>query len=95
MNNSYSIQMLTALEKEDLPGAQVALQEALAHDDDDVLFQLGDQLVQIGFLEEAKEVFAKLLTRYPGNEEVLLALAEIAVEDDQIDEAFNLSLIHI
>ena len=89
MNNSYSIQMLTALEKEDLPGAQVALQEALAHDDDDVLFQLGDQLVQIGFLEEAKEVFAKLLTRYPGNEEVLLALAEIAVEDDQIDEAFN------
>lgn len=89
MNNSYSIQMLAALEKEDLPGAQVALQEALAHDDDDVLFQLGDQLVQIGFLEEAKEVFGKLLTRYPGNEEVLLALAEIAAEDDQIDEAFN------
>ena len=89
MNNSYSVQMLQALEKEDLPGAQVALQEALAHDDDDVLFQLGDQLVQIGFLEEAKEVFGKLLTRYPGNEEVLLALAEIAAEDDQIDEAFN------
>ena len=59
MNNSYSIQMLAALEKEDLPGAQVALQEALAHDDDDVLFQLGDQLVQIGFLEEAKEVFGR------------------------------------
>lgn len=89
MNNSYSIQMLQALEKEDLPGAQVALQEALAHDDNDVLFQLGDQLVQIGFLEEAKEVFHKLLSRFPGHEEVLLALAEIAIEDDQIDEAFT------
>lgn len=89
MNNSYSIQMLEALEKEDLPGAQVALQEALAHDDNEVLFQLGDQLMQIGFLEEAKEVFNKLLARFPGNEEVLLALAEIAIEDDQIDEAFN------
>lgn len=89
MDNSYSYQMLDALEKEDLVQAQIAFNEALSKDDDDTLAQLGTQLFQMGFLEEPQEIFTRLLERYPGNEEVLLSLAEIAMEDNRIDDAFE------
>ena len=46
-------------------------------------------MIQIGFLEEAREVFDTLQERDPENEEWLLSLAEIAMENDQIDEAFD------
>lgn len=89
MDKSYSYQMLDALEKEDLVQAQIAFNEAMNKDDDDTLAQLGTQLFQMGFLEEPQEIFTRLLERYPGNEEVLLSLAEIAMEDNRIDDAFE------
>lgn len=89
MENSYSYQMLEALEKEDLVQAQLAFNEALTKDDDDTLAQLANQLFQMGFLEEPQEIFTRLLEKYPGNEELLLGLAEIAMEDNRIDDAFE------
>lgn len=89
MENSYSFQMLSALAKEDLVEAQLAFNQALARDDDDTLVSLANQLFQLGFLEEPQQIYQQLLVKYPGNEELLLGMAEIAMEDNQIDEAFN------
>ncbi|MFV0557032.1 MAG: tetratricopeptide repeat protein [Enterococcus sp.] len=89
MEVSYSEQMLSAIQNEALSEAQLALTQALANDHEDELAFLGDQLLAIGFLAEAKQVFSELLARFPEHEELYLSLAEVAIDDDQIDEAFE------
>lgn len=89
METSYSEQMLAALQNQDLAEAQKAFNQALQFDDDDQLADLGHNLFALGFLEEAEQIFLHLLEKYPGNEELNLALAEIAIENDQIDQAFE------
>lgn len=81
--------MLQALAAENLADAQLNFAKALQSDQNEVLAELGEELIQIGFLEEAREVFDTLQERDPENEEWLLSLAEIAMENDQIDEAFD------
>ena len=46
-------------------------------------------MVQIGFLEEAEQTFLHLLEKYPNNEELYLGLAEVAIENDNSDQALN------
>lgn len=86
---TYSEKMMAALEKEDLAEAQLHFAQALKLDSDDMLASLGDELLAIGFLEEAKEVFETLKKRYPQNSEFNLPLAEIAIENNEIDTAFE------
>lgn len=86
---TYSEKMLQALAAENLADAQLNFAKALQSDQNEVLAELGEELIQIGFLEEAREVFDTLQERDPENEEWLLSLAEIAMENDQIDEAFD------
>ncbi|MFR3288365.1 MAG: tetratricopeptide repeat protein, partial [Enterococcus casseliflavus] len=85
---TYSEKMLKALAAEELAEAQLNFTEALQKDDDETLGALGDELLQIGFLEEAKTLFETLQQRHPDNEALLLPLAEIAMEEDQIETAF-------
>lgn len=87
---SYSEKMLAALQEEDLAEAQLMLAEALRKDEPDMLASLGEELLALGFLEEAKQVFEELLTQFPEEDSLNVPLAEIAIEDDQIDEAFDL-----
>lgn len=89
MENNYSEQMLAALQNDDLAGAQLAFNQALVNDPDDQLAELGSQLSAMGFLEEAQQIFTTLLERYPDNEELNLSLAEIAIDNDQMDQAFE------
>ncbi|MBL1231026.1 tetratricopeptide repeat protein [Enterococcus sp. BWB1-3] len=84
---TYSEKMLQALHAENLAEAQLMLIEALKNDDEDTLVQLGEELLSIGFLEEAKLIFEQLLSKFPNAEGLNLPLAEIAVENDQFDEA--------
>ncbi|KAF1298084.1 hypothetical protein BAU15_09555 [Enterococcus sp. JM4C] len=86
---TYSEKMLAALANEDLAEAQLMLTEALKQDDGDVLAELGEELLSLGFLEEAKEVFEKLLLVYPESDGLNIPLAEIAIENNQIDQAFE------
>ncbi|EPH61104.1 tetratricopeptide repeat protein [Enterococcus entomosocium] len=86
---TYSEKMLKALAAEELAEAQLNFTEALQKDDDETLGALGDELLQIGFLEEAKTLFETLQQRHPENEALLLPLAEIAMEEDQIETAFT------
>lgn len=89
MEKSYSEQMLEALENEDLVSANLAFNQALVHDDDSQLHELAQYLLQIGFLEEAEQTFLHLLEKYPNNEELYLGLAEVAIENDNSDQALN------
>lgn len=85
----YSEQIINAIQNQDLEAANTAFNAALQHDSDDELADLGHTLMAIGFLEEAEQTFLTLLEKYPGNEELNLALAEIALDNDQIDQAFE------
>lgn len=86
---TYSEKMLQALHAENLAEAQLMLMEALRHDDEDTLVNLGEELLSIGFLEEAKLIFEQLLSKFPDAEGLNLPLAEIAIENDQFDEALE------
>lgn len=86
---SYSENMLNALRNEELAEANQMFEEALKKDDPEILASLGEELQALGFLEEGKRVFEKLLVDFPEEDIFNLSLAEIAIENDQIDEAFT------
>ncbi len=86
---TYSEKMLQALQNEDLAEAQLSLEEALKKDDDAILAELGEELLAIGFLEEAKAVFITLTERQPSEDAYNLPLAEIAIENNEMEEAFE------
>ncbi|WP_110927621.1 tetratricopeptide repeat protein [Bacillus massiliglaciei] len=48
---------------------------------------LAEELMQLGFLSEAKELLEHLLTVYPGEGELIISMAEILIDMDQEDEA--------
>src|SRR5699024_7961106 len=75
---------------EDLAQAQLELTQALENDDLEVLEALGEELLSIGFLEEAQQVFETLKNKDTTSIVYNLPLAEIAIENDQIETAFDL-----
>ncbi|MGX7172815.1 tetratricopeptide repeat protein [Enterococcus ratti] len=87
--NTNSEKMLQALVNEDLIKAQSYLEKALKEDSTDVLASLGEKLLALGFLEEAKRIYEQLLSQYPENDEWNIPLAEIAIEDNEMDRAFE------
>ncbi|PPA71258.1 tetratricopeptide repeat protein [Jeotgalibacillus proteolyticus] len=54
---------------------------------DDEKFQLAEELYQLGFLEQAKELFELLIKSYPDEAELKILLAETLVEMDETEEA--------
>ncbi|MEW9500204.1 tetratricopeptide repeat protein [Jeotgalibacillus marinus] len=54
---------------------------------DDEKFQLAEELFQLGFLEQAKELFELLIFSYPEEGELNVLLAETLVEMDDIEAA--------
>ncbi len=85
----YSQKMLAALEKEDLADAQILLEKALKNDPADLLMELGERLFSLGFLEDAQKVFKHLLNLYPEEDSLKIDLAQIAIENDETDAAFE------
>lgn len=86
-----SEKMIASIEQQDLEHANKYFQKALKTDDDQTLLALGDYLESIGFFPQAKKIYLALKEDYP---EVYLNLAQIAADDNQIEEAF-LYLDHI
>lgn len=87
--SSYSEKMLAALKDENLTEANLMFEEALKKDDPEILASLAEELQALGFIEEAKRVLEKLLKDFPEEDVFCLSLAEIAIEDDLIDDAFE------
>ncbi|HEP1737323.1 TPR repeat-containing protein [Streptococcus pyogenes] len=80
-----SEKMIASLEQQDLAHAEKYFQKALKEDDADSLIALGEYLESIGFLPHAKRIYLQLADDYP---ELNINLAQIAAEDDAIEEAF-------
>lgn len=87
--SSYSEKMLSALRNENLTEANRMLEEALRKDEPEILASLAEELQSLGFLEEAKRILEKLLKDFPEEDIFYLSLAEIAIENDDIDGAFE------
>ncbi|HEQ0616693.1 TPA: tetratricopeptide repeat protein [Streptococcus pyogenes] len=80
-----SEKMIASLDQQDLAHAEKYFQKALKEDDADSLIALGEYLETIGFLPHAKRIYLQLADDYP---ELNINLAQIAAEDDAIEEAF-------
>lgn len=89
METAYSQQMLDALSAGQLDEAQRVFTLALRHDEDDMLFSLAEELYGLGFLKQAKRTYLKLLERYPDADEIRTGLADVAIDEDEIDEALG------
>ncbi len=87
---SYSKKMLEALSDGDLVEAQLAFEKAQAEDIAEERVQLADNLFQLGFIEESETLYEKLYEEFPEEETLKIALAEIAIENDDLEKAFNL-----
>lgn len=87
--SSYSEKMLAALKNEDLTEANLMFEEALKKDAPEMLASLAEELKALGFLDEAKRILDKLLADFPDEDVFYLSLAEIAIENDDIDQAFT------
>lgn len=57
---------------------------------DDEKFELAEELFQLGFLEQSKELFSQLIESYPEEGELKVLLAETLVEMDETEEALLL-----
>lgn len=83
----YSEQMLDALSAGQLDEAKKLFALALRNDDDDMLFSLAEELYGLGFLKQAKRTYLKLLDKYPDADELRTGLADVLIDEDEIDEA--------
>lgn len=81
--------MLDQLQDGQLAAARGTLRQALANDDDEMLFSLGEELYGMGFLSEARRVYLTLLQRYPDEDELRTNLATIAIDEGHNDEALS------
>ncbi|MDO4903485.1 MAG: tetratricopeptide repeat protein [Limosilactobacillus sp.] len=86
---TYSEQMLDQIEKGQIADARGTFKQALANDDDQMLFSLGEELYGMGFLNEAQRVYLTLLQRYPDEDELRTNLATIAIDEGHNDEALS------
>lgn len=88
---SFSEKMLQSLADGDIDGADLLLQQALIHDDLAILIELGEILIERGFLIEAKEVFLHLQENSQEEADLVqIYLAEIAIEEEDFETAFSL-----
>lgn len=81
--------MLDHLESGQLDEAKRSFNLALRHDDDDMLFSLAEELYGLGFIRQAQRTYLKLLDRYPDEDQLRTALADIAIDEDNTDEALS------
>ncbi|MDQ7190555.1 tetratricopeptide repeat protein [Limosilactobacillus fermentum] len=86
---TYSEQMLDHIEEGTMDQAQKDFAWALRKDDDDTLYSLAEELYALGLTNQAQRTYLKLLDRYPQEDELRTALAEIAIDNGDNDEALS------
>jgi len=88
-------EILTLLESGQQAKALSYYEEILSQGSNEERFVLGEELFQLGFLEEAKALFKILLEAYPEEGELLVLLAETEMEIGNEEEAISqLEKIH-
>jgi tetratricopeptide (TPR) repeat protein len=83
-------EIISLLEEGQQARAMEKYSQVLKKGNADTQFELGEGLFQLGFLEEAKNLFEVLLKKFPEEGEILVFLAEINLELDEEEEALGL-----
>ncbi|KAB7708914.1 tetratricopeptide repeat protein [Bacillus aerolatus] len=87
---SYAQQMLESLQKGDDKKAFSLFKKVQSFSTDEERFSLAEQLYNLGFLEEARTLYERLLAAYPEEGELCVLLAEVLVDMDKEEEAMLL-----
>ncbi|MCE4047223.1 MULTISPECIES: tetratricopeptide repeat protein [Bacillaceae] len=82
-------EILTLLENGQQAKALSYYEEILSQGSNEERFVLGEELFQLGFLDEAKALFKMLLEAYPEEGELLVLLAETEMEIGNEEEAIS------
>lgn len=86
---SYAMDVIEAIQSQNLSEIEMLLEQSIKEDDEDTLYMLADSLYQLGFLNETKTVLNHLLKVNPLDDEIRIYLAEIAIEEGQDLEAID------
>jgi len=84
---SFGERMLDELGLGQVDAAKKSFASALRHDDDDTIYSLAEELYALGMSTQAKRAYEKLLERYPDEDQLRTALADIAIDEDDTDAA--------
>jgi tetratricopeptide (TPR) repeat protein len=90
MAQTYSQQLLAALQQHDFSQSNVLLKKAFASDDQATLEALANSLSDLGLTDLAAKTYRHLLKLDPDNDEVKVYLAEILLDDGQDDAGLDL-----
>ncbi|KRM67876.1 TPR repeat-containing protein [Apilactobacillus ozensis DSM 23829 = JCM 17196] len=86
---SYSQKALDLLEAGKLNEFNDKYELALKKDSDDLLYSLAEELYSLGFSDKAKEIYIKMLSKYPDEDELRTNLADILIGEGHVDTALN------
>ncbi|KRL01223.1 tetratricopeptide repeat protein [Liquorilactobacillus capillatus] len=86
---SRSAKVISMIEMGNFDGLQTEFKKALQEDDADLIYSLAEELYSLGFSELAQRAYQFLLKKYPQEDELRTALADIAISEGQSDEALN------
>ncbi|MBS9334727.1 tetratricopeptide repeat protein [Fructobacillus sp. M1-13] len=84
---NHAEEMMSALQLGQVDQAKKAFELALKEDSDDLLFSLAEDLYAMGFVDESKRAYKQLLKKHPEEDQLKSALAELAIEEDHLEEA--------
>ena len=84
---TFAERMLDELSGGQLEDAKKSFASSLRYDNDDTVYSLAEELYGLGFSSQAKRAYQKLLEKYPDEDQLRTALADIAIEEDKTDEA--------
>ncbi|QPC46690.1 tetratricopeptide repeat protein [Mangrovibacillus cuniculi] len=86
----YVQRMIDHLERGQMKEAKEAYEVVRTSGTDDEKYALATELKQLGFLDEAMELYRNLLELYPKEGELLVELAETLMENSHDEEALSL-----
>ncbi|MBS9335957.1 tetratricopeptide repeat protein [Fructobacillus papyrifericola] len=84
---NHAEEMMSALQLGQVDQAKKAFSLSLKEDSDDLVFSLAEDLYAMGFVDESKKAYQQLLKKHPEEDQLKSALAELAIEEDKLEEA--------
>lgn len=89
INLSYSQKALDFLEDGNIEEFNKQYNLALHHDSDEMVYSLAEELYSYGFTNQAKELYEKLLKKFPDEDELRTDIADILISEGNADEALE------
>lgn len=86
---SYSQKALEFLEEGKIDEFNKQYNLALHHDSDEMVYSLAEELYSYGFTNQAKELYEKLLKKFPDEDELRTDIADILISEGNTDEALE------